>query len=93
MITKEKLEEIMENTSSSTYLKEEIDHKMKALILLRERIPYDVCSGIIGAAEHDQIYLCDIDNVLPYINEDDAKILAECKLFIERGCGCLSMFV
>jgi hypothetical protein len=92
MITREKLEEIMENASLSAYLEEKIDHKMKALMLLRERIPYEVCRGIIGAAEHDIIYLCDIDEVIPYINEDDAKILAECNLFIDSDCDCLSMF-
>lgn len=38
------------------------------------------------------IDLCDIDEVLPYINEDDAKVLADCNLFIDSDCDCLSMF-
>jgi hypothetical protein len=92
MITREKLEAIIYNASSRAFLNEKIDHKMKALMLLRERIPYEVCSSIIGGAEHDQIYLCDVEEVLPYINEEDAKVLADCNLFIESDCDCLSMF-
>lgn len=89
MITKEKLEEILDN-DSVPFKEKEIGHKMRALILLRDKIPYEVCKGIIGAAEHDQIYLCDIDQVLPYINTDDAKVLADCNIFIDSDC--LSMY-
>ena len=92
MITREKLEEILGNISKNPFQEKGIDHKMKALTLLRDKIPYEVYKGIIGAAEHDQIYLCDIDEVLPYINEDDAKVLADCNLFIENDNDCLSMF-
>lgn len=92
MITIEKLEEILDDDSKNPFQEKEIDHKMKALNLLREKIPYEVCRGIIGGAEHDKIYLCDIGQVLPYINEDDAKVLADCNLFIDNDCDCLSMF-
>jgi len=92
MITREKLEEILENDSKHPFQENNVDHKMKALTLLREKIPYNVCNCIIEAAEHDQIYLCDIDDVLPYINEEDAKVLADCNLFIDDDCDCLSMF-
>jgi hypothetical protein len=93
MITREKLEEILDDDSKRPFQEKEVDYKMKALTLLREKIPYDVCGGIIVGAEHDQIYLCDLYEVLPYIDEDDAKILADCNLFIDSDCGCLSMFV
>jgi len=92
MITREKLDEILDDDSKNPFQEKEIDHKMKALTLLREKIPYDVCKGIIGGAEHGQIYLCDIDEVLHYINEDDAKVLADCNLFIDTDFDCLSMF-
>ena len=92
MITREKLEEILDDDSKRSFKEKEVDHKMKALTLLRDRIPYEVCKGIIVGAEHDQIYLCDIDEVLPYINEEDANVLADCNLFIDSDCDCLSMF-
>lgn len=92
MITRKKLEEILDDDLKRPFQEKGIDHKIKALTLLREKIPYEVCSGIIGGAGHDQIYLCDIDEVLPYINEDDAKILADCNLFIDDDNDCLSMF-
>ena len=93
MITREKLEEILDNYGKRPFKEKEVDHNMKALTLLRDKIPYEVCKGIIGGAEHDQIYLCDIDKVLPYINEDDAKVLADCNLFIDSDYDYLSMFV
>jgi hypothetical protein len=92
MITREKLQELLDDDNKSPYQERNVDHKIKALTLLRSKIPYDVCSSIIGASEHDQIYLCDIDEVLPYINEDDAKVLADCNLFIDDDNDCLSMF-
>jgi hypothetical protein len=91
MITREKFEEILD--SKNPFKEKGIDYTMKGLTLLRDRIPYEVCRDIIGAAEHDKIYLCDIDEVLPYINEDDAKVLADCNFFIDSDCDCLSMFV
>ena len=92
MITREKLEEILDDDSKNHFQEKEVDHKIKALALLRDKIPYEVCKRIIRGVEHDQIYLCDIDEVLPYINEDDAKVLADCNLFIDSDCDCLSMF-
>lgn len=92
MITREKLEEILDDDSKNPFQEKEVDYKIKALALLRDKIPYEVCKGIIGGVEHDQIYLCDIDEVLPYINEDDAKVLADCNLFIDSDYDLLSMF-
>lgn len=92
MITREKLEEILDDDSKNPFQEKNVDHKMKALILLRNKIPYEACEEIIGGAGHDQIDLCDIDQVLPYIDENDAYILADCNLFINNDCDCLSMF-
>ncbi len=92
MITRKQLKKILDDDKKRPFQEKNVDHDIKALNLLRERIPYEVCKGIIGGAEHDQIYLCDIDKVLPYINKDDANVLAECNLFIDDDCDCLSMF-
>lgn len=93
MITREKLEEILDDDSKNPFQEKEVDHNMKALTLLRDRIPYEARKEIIVEVKYDQIYLCDIDEVLPYINEDDAKVLADCNLFIDSDCDSLSMYV
>jgi hypothetical protein len=49
MITREKLEKILDDDSKHPFQEKEVDHKMKALILLRDKIPYEVCKGIIEA--------------------------------------------
>lgn len=41
--------------------------------------------------KHDKIYLCDVDEIIPYINDDDINILADCNLFIDND-DCLIMF-
>jgi len=91
MITRELLEELLDDEAKNPYKTKE-DHQIKALTLLRERIPYDKCPCIICAAEHDIIYLCDIDIVLPYISDEDAEILADCNLHINDDNDCLAMF-
>jgi hypothetical protein len=93
MITREKLEEILDSENNVPFKTKDVDHNVRALILLREKVPYDVCRSIIGGAGHDQIYLCDVDEVFPYIDEDDANILADCNMFIDGSCDCLSLFV
>jgi len=95
MITREKLEEILnEKEDLDNFLINEMtfDYRIKVLNLLREKIPYEVCKSIIGTSEHDQIYLCNIDDVLPYINEEDANVLEKCHLIIDDNCDCLVMF-
>jgi hypothetical protein len=93
MITREKLEEMLDSETNSPFSNPKEDHDVKAISLLRERIPIDVCGSIIGGAEHDKIYLCDIDEVLPYLTEADAMILKDCNMFIDDDCDCLSLFV
>lgn len=90
MITIEKLKELL-NDNKNPFQEKNVDYKIKALTLLRNKIPYDVCKSIICSAEHDKIYLCDVDDIIPYINDDDIKILADCNLFIDND-DCLIMY-
>jgi hypothetical protein len=92
MIDRETLEAILDDDSKSPYKEKNVDHNMRALMLLRLKIPYEVCHNIIGASEHDKIYLCEVDSVLEYLDELDAEILADCNLFIDSDHDCLAMF-
>lgn len=67
-----------------------IDYMVTAISLLRKRIPYKECRRIISGAEHDIVYLCDIDKVLPYISEDDLDVLADCNVWYDDEAGCLA---
>jgi hypothetical protein len=87
MITEERLEEILDESHDSKHA----DRQMAALILLRDRIPYDVCDSIICGADHDKVFLCSVEQVLPHISEEDAYILSASSVFIEDDS--LSMFV
>jgi len=91
MITREQLEEGLEKENQYGKLKE--DSTIVALLLLRERIPYDVCSRIIGGAEHDVIYLCDVEYALRYLNEEDIIKLADCNIYIDSDVDSLSSFI
>jgi len=88
MITLERLEEIFDESSSRP---KDVDRHMKALTLLRDRIPYDVCESIIIGADHDKVFLCAVEYALPYMSEDDARALSNGSCFIEDDC--FSMFV
>lgn len=90
MITREKIEEILSNKSP---FKTTGDHDVIAINLLRLRIPYDSCKSIIGGAEHDKIYLCDIETALPHLDETDVLILADCNVGIDREFECFYLFV
>jgi hypothetical protein len=69
-----------------------LDYKVAAILTLRTRIPYDQCKAIIGAAEHDIIYLCDVEDALPYLTEDDARVLADCNIGIDKEFDCFFLF-
>ena len=90
MITREKIEEILSDKSP---FKATVDHDVTAINLLRLRIPYDSCKSIIGGAEHDVIYLCDVETALPYLDETDALVLADCNVGIEEEFECFYLFV
>ena len=93
MITREKLQEIFNNDEIVRFREKDIDHDVKAITLLREKIPYDICKRIISGAEHDIVYLCDIDDVLEHLKEEDVVTLYECNIFIDEENDCLAMFV
>jgi hypothetical protein len=70
-----------------------IDHDVVAISLLRERIPYEECKSIISAAEHDVIYLCDVDKALPYLTPEDLEILADCNMWVDKDNKCFGLFI
>jgi len=88
MITREKFTEILD-VDGGAFTNGHIDYTMKALTLLRERIPYEVCDEIVQGADRGAVYLCDIKDVLPYISVEDAYILADCNLYIDKKLDCL----
>jgi hypothetical protein len=63
MITKEQLEEALGDDKAPFKTLKDTDHDVYVISLLRERIPYAQCPNIIGGAEHDQIWLCDVEDV------------------------------
>lgn len=91
MITREQINEVFEN--KNPYRIRDVDHTSMAVMLLRNKIPYDICRQIISAAEHDKIYLCDIDKAAPYLSEDDLTVLADCNVCIDRQFDCFYLFV
>lgn len=93
MIHREQLEEALNDDTKESFVTKGVDHDVIVINLLRERIPYEVCGGVIGGAEHDVLYLCDVEKSLPYLTEDDLKILADCNAWIDRECDCLALFV
>ena len=70
-----------------------IDHNLRALTLLREKIPYEVCKDILVGAEHDVVYLCDVEKSLPYLTEDDLNVLADCNVWVYDDGECYAMNV
>lgn len=92
MITREQIE-VAFGDDRKAFQTQNIDHDLKAISLLRERIPYDVCKSIIGSVEHDVIYLCDLEEAMPYLSEEDLDILADCNVWVEDDCDCFALFV
>jgi hypothetical protein len=92
MITLERLTEMFNDENKFPY-KENIDHTMTALSLLRERIPYEICKRIIQSSDQDIMYLCDVNDILDYIDENDVNILMDCNFFIHEDYDCLACFV
>ena len=70
-----------------------IDHDVTLINLLRERIPFDDEKNIIKGANHDVVYLIDIDTALKYLNEEDLLVLIECNTVFDEESDCLSLYV
>lgn len=93
MITREQIEEVLDDEEKESFVTKNVDHDVIAINLLRERIPYDVCNNIISGAGHDVVYLCDVDIVLPYLTENDLKTLADCNTWIDEDSDKIALFV
>ena len=91
MITREQLEKALGDDKNPFKNKE--DHDVKAITLLRSKIPYDICHSIIGGAEHDVLYLCDVEKVLLYLEDTDIEVLADCNVWIDEDNDSLALFV
>ena len=70
-----------------------VDHTLVALNILRSKIPYEICGSIIGCAEHDIIYLVDVEEALPYLDEADLMQLADCNCGIDEDLDSIFKFV
>ena len=90
MVTVDQIEKTLSD-DKDCYSNSGMDHVYTAVSLLRERIPYESCKRIIRAAEHDVIYLCDIDVAADYLTESDILVLADCNCGVENDC--IYMFV
>jgi fumarate hydratase class II len=92
MITREQIENALTDDRDSVFKQDE-DHGMKVVTLLRNKIPYSECHSILVGASHDQIYLPDIGMIIKYIDESDLSVLVDCNSFIDEDNDCLSLYV
>ena len=85
MVTREQLE--------TAFVTKGIDHIVKAIALLRVRIPYDECKSIIGGVGYDVLYLCEVDKAIPHLTEEDLVALADYNCWIDKDNDCITLFV
>lgn len=83
MVTREQIEAALDDETKNPFVTKNVDHGVRAISLLRERIPYEVCKRIIAGSEHDILYLCNVDKALPYLTEEDLAVLADCNCLID----------
>lgn len=91
MVTLDQIKEAL-GEGNDPFQVDGIDHGVLAIALLRDRIPYEVCKRIIDSSDYDILYLCKLDDVLPYIDEGDLKVLAECNVGIDDDFGRLVLY-
>jgi hypothetical protein len=87
----EKLIEVLDSDNASAIEKEQ-DNKVVAINILRSKIPYEKCPRIIQAAEHDMVYLCDIDEAAPYLDLKDALELNDLGVFHDEETGSMAIW-
>lgn len=92
MITIEQIQEAL-GEDNHPFKTKDIDYGVVAISLLRERIPYESCKSIIQGAEHDLLYLCDVDEVLEHLSLEDLNILADCNVWYDEDTNSLALFV
>lgn len=93
MITIEQIEKVFGDNRTPFKKNINVDHHFVAISLLRERIPYDKCKSIIQGAAHDIIYLCDVDDALEYLSEEDLEILADCNMWYDEDNQSFALYV
>ena len=91
MVTREQVEATFDD--KVVFTTKNIDHDFKAISLLRERIPFEVCKSIIQGCGYEKIYLSDVDKSLPYLTEEDLIVLADCNCFIDEDNDSFALFV
>jgi hypothetical protein len=92
MITREQIETAFDD-ERDVFTSGETDYDLKAITLLRERIPFDQCKEIIQGATHDVVYLCSVEDAMPFLSEEDLAILADCNVWLKRDADCFALFV
>ncbi len=94
MITREQLETaIGEDYEHKSFTNKGIDHDLTVINLLRQRIPFEKEQSIIQGANHDVVYLIDIDIACEYLLQEDLAVLQECNVIFDEESDCLSLFV
>lgn len=93
MITREQLEAALNDENKASFVTKNVDYGVKAITLLRERIPYEECKRIIGATKPDVLYLCSVEKALPYLTEEDLVVLADCNCWLDDDIDSLALFV
>jgi len=94
MVTREQIEAaLLSDDGKAPFQTKNIDYKVKAIILLRVRIPYEVCKSIIGGAGHDVLYLCDVNKAITHLTEEDLVALADCNCWIDKDVERIALFV
>jgi hypothetical protein len=79
-----KLNKIFDETESEW----EGDNAFKGLLILSKYTDY-----VLHAAEHDEIYSCDVADVIDKITEEDAIALAKLNWMIDSQHDCFTCFV
>lgn len=85
--------------NNDEYLKFELVENKKSkradvhAFILLDSLVVDDESDIVGAAEHDIIYLPDLEDVCPHITEEQALELIRCGISIDSSLECFFSFV
>ena len=85
MITREQLEKALDDETKKSFVTKNIDHKVRAITLLRERIPYEECKNILGGAVLIDLNLCLLSHswyCVPYDGRDGNR-----KIKAPSACG------
>ncbi len=94
MVTREQIEKYFGEDADveSSFGTNQFDDKLKALNVLRDRIPYDKADRIIVGAEHDIIYLVEVEEAMPYLNEEDLQALIDCNVCVNEDTDSFTMY-